>query len=67
MMNREEFLYNEIAKRAYELWEQRGRPVGSSEQDWIAAEKEIRHHLSLNPDLNTLDVAGIKTFSEEPI
>lgn len=32
----------EIALRAYHLWEQRGRPIGSSEQDWSRAEDEIR-------------------------
>jgi hypothetical protein len=30
-----------IAARAHELWEQRGRPDGSPEVDWYAAEKEI--------------------------
>jgi hypothetical protein len=67
MTNEQEFLRHEIAKRAYELWEQRGRPVGSGEQDWLAAEKAIRHHLSLDLDLSTLDVAGIRTGTEEPI
>lgn len=27
------------AKLAYQLWEQRGRPFGSPEVDWFAAEK----------------------------
>ena len=26
------------AKRAYELWEKRGRPLGSPEIDWLAAQ-----------------------------
>ena len=30
-----------IAARAYELWERRGKPVGSPEMDWYAAEKEL--------------------------
>jgi len=30
-----------IAKRAYELYEQRGRESGRSEQDWLNAEREI--------------------------
>jgi Protein of unknown function (DUF2934) len=29
------------AKLAYELWEQRGRPLGSPELDWFAAEKAL--------------------------
>jgi hypothetical protein len=32
----------EIAVRAYQLWEERGRPIGSPEEDWSRAEKEIR-------------------------
>ena len=35
-----------IAARAYELWLRRGRPIGSSEIDWAAAEKELAE----NPD-----------------
>jgi Protein of unknown function (DUF2934) len=30
-----------IAARAYELWVQRGRPIGSPEVDWDAAEKQL--------------------------
>ncbi len=28
-------------KLAYEYWERRGRPLGSPEKDWCAAEKAI--------------------------
>ena len=67
MTNWEELLHDEIAKRAHELWEQTGRPVGSSERDWLVPERAVRHHLSLDSDPNTLDVAGIRTGTEEPI
>jgi hypothetical protein len=30
-----------IAKLAYELWVQRGRPFGSPEVDWFAAERAV--------------------------
>ncbi len=33
----------QIAERAYQLWEARGRPNDSPEQDWLAAEKEMAH------------------------
>jgi hypothetical protein len=33
--------YEEIAVRAYELWERRGCPEGSSEEDWFAAEAQL--------------------------
>jgi len=31
----------EVAKRAYLFWEQRGRPFGSPEVDWWRAEREL--------------------------
>lgn len=40
-----EFLTGDVheitTKLAYQLWEQRGRPFGSSEVDWFAAEKDL--------------------------
>jgi hypothetical protein len=30
-----------VAKLAYKLWEERGRPVGSPEVDWFAAERAV--------------------------
>jgi len=35
--NRHEF----VAKLAYQRWEQRGRPFGSPEVDWFAAEHAV--------------------------
>jgi len=32
----------QIAKRAYELYEQRGRQDGQATQDWDQAEREVR-------------------------
>ena len=32
----------EIANLAYALWQQRGAPQGSPEEDWIAAEEVLR-------------------------
>ena len=34
--------HEEIAKRAYELWQARGCPGGSAESDWFEAERELR-------------------------
>jgi hypothetical protein len=39
----------EIARRAYELWEQRGRPNGSREEDWFRAESELSHPSEVLP------------------
>ena len=30
-----------VAKLAYKLWEQRGRPLGSPDADWFAAEQSV--------------------------
>jgi hypothetical protein len=31
-----------IATRAYELWLERGCPIGSPDEDWFRAEQELR-------------------------
>jgi hypothetical protein len=36
-----------IQKRAYELYEARGRKPGGEREDWLRAEKEIKHHFNL--------------------
>jgi Protein of unknown function (DUF2934) len=32
----------DVARRAYSLWEERGRPLGSPEEDWYKAKEELR-------------------------
>jgi hypothetical protein len=39
---REAYRHDETAKLAYQLWERRGRPFGSLEIDWLAAENALR-------------------------
>jgi hypothetical protein len=34
--------HEEIARRAYQLWEERGGPHGSPEEDWHRAQRELR-------------------------
>jgi Protein of unknown function (DUF2934) len=41
----------EIAFRARRLWEQRGRPTGSAEGDWLRAEEEIRGEQAASDEL----------------
>lgn len=38
-----------IRKRAYQLFEARGRQQGHELDDWLQAEREIKHHLG-SPD-----------------
>jgi hypothetical protein len=33
--------YEFVEKLAYKFWEQRGRPLGSPEADWFAAEQAV--------------------------
>jgi hypothetical protein len=35
-------LEDEIRRRAYELYQQRGAAPGSEAEDWLAAEREVR-------------------------
>lgn len=44
-----------VAKLAYEHWEARGRPIGSPEVDWLAAEESLYKWLVVQgtvPELN---------------
>jgi Protein of unknown function (DUF2934) len=41
-MTQPETSYEAVALRAYGLWEKRGCPFGSPEEDWLRAEEEIR-------------------------
>jgi len=38
--------HKRIARLAYSYWEARGRPDGSSEEDWFRAEGELRRRKS---------------------
>lgn len=40
---------NEIAARAYELWQERGCPDGSDREDWIRAEQELKERRAQSP------------------
>jgi len=45
------FGHQDIAALAHSLWEKRGCPEGSAEQDWYHAVKELRTHAtSATPD-----------------
>jgi len=35
---------DEVTNLAHELWERRGRPFGSPEEDWLRAELELKHN-----------------------
>jgi len=35
-------LYQQIAELAHALWQERGSPQGSPEEDWFTAERQIK-------------------------
>lgn len=37
--------HEDIARRAYQLYEARGREHGQDQEDWFQAEREVRHFL----------------------
>jgi hypothetical protein len=40
----------QIEKLAYRFWEERGRPFGSPEEDWLKAEREFDRELIGPPE-----------------
>jgi len=38
--------HQEIEHLAYWLWQQRGKPIGSPDEDWFLAEQLLRRHHS---------------------
>jgi Protein of unknown function (DUF2934) len=44
-----------IALRAYELWDEAGRPEGRADEFWFQAEEEFRQLLEADPDATERD------------
>jgi hypothetical protein len=34
--------HSEVAARAYQLWQERGCPIGSDQEDWFRAEAQLK-------------------------
>ncbi len=43
-------LEEQISRRAYELYEQRGKADGRADEDWLRAEREILEGVPSNPN-----------------
>lgn len=54
-----------VARRAYELWEERGRPFGSPEADWFEALREFRERFP--EGLEDDSVPPFSDLSMEPV
>lgn len=44
-----ELSHDKIGQRAYEIWVRKGKPHGTSDQDWREAEAELRAELTGRP------------------
>jgi Protein of unknown function (DUF2934) len=51
--------YTEIERIAYRLWEERGRPIGSAEEDWFRAERQLRENGAAAADLENLSSRAV--------
>lgn len=38
----------EVREQAYSCWQERGCPVGSPDEDWLRAERELNGHAALS-------------------
>ena len=52
--------YHRIANLAYSYWEARGRPFGSSEEDWLKAEVTLGIH-----ETNALSLSSVHWEPDE--
>lgn len=49
-----------ISNRAYELWENEGRPEGSDQRHWLQAEQELRGATNTSTPSRNSDVTPLK-------
>jgi hypothetical protein len=63
--NESRYFHEFVEKVAYRLWEERGRALGSPEEDWLRAEQVVRHHLGSSSP-NDLAVPLLSAVSLEP-
>jgi len=55
---------SEIARLAYQLWEERGRPDDAHEQDWLEAERRLKEENETPQDYRLMeDQQGSVTLS----
>lgn len=58
----------EIARRAHQLWEERGKPHGSHEEDWYRAEHELGHQSDTSgvwPNKGSVRTAGGRRAADD--
>jgi LmbE family N-acetylglucosaminyl deacetylase len=61
-MNQDHVDHGMVEKLAYQLWQERGSPLGSPEQDWLRAEEQLRSENSLgDPPLSAVAMEASET------
>jgi hypothetical protein len=58
--------YEQIWKRAYEHWEQRGRPEGYDTEFWAQAERELKLAANLRGERTNSDAGRSGSGSDGP-
>jgi hypothetical protein len=58
------FGHHNIAARAYELWQARGCPEGSSQEDWFRAAEQLRSRAGFQRDSVRFDDQASAVFSK---
>jgi HSP20 family protein len=70
LLNRMEEIHQEIARRAYELFEERGREEGRDHEDWLRAESELLTPIPVEMIETTSQLRlsiGVDGFSEKEL
>ncbi len=52
-------IHKRVSERAYEIWLERGRPEGTAEEDWYAAEREIEGPNAETPEVPFIYTAAV--------
>ncbi len=63
--NESAWFHGLVERLAYQLWEERGRPLSSPDQDWFRAEQVLRHHLG-PPSADSAAFPPLAAMSLEP-
>jgi hypothetical protein len=58
--------HEEIALRAHRLWEARGCPIASPEEDWLRAEEELRGEQAVRDEVVRARNKRVRAHSNVP-
>lgn len=70
MVNRMNEMFDSISRRAYEIFERNGRPLGRELEDWFEAERELFHpvHVHVTESEDSFEIkAEVPGFTEKEL